>query len=159
MDGYHLTRVENLFGEEGIASKGLIPQRGARSTMIGDKRVVLCFTDDYYNLPFWKEVLYQSTPVEELCVLIFNIDEKDCLKNYKEFATKLVIPPQEISIASFWFELQKEIPFYNLDEHYLFNIEVRKTSIENYIIDREESKNDSSYQFCKKKIICLLKRN
>ena len=151
MDGYHLTRVENLVGEEGIASKGLIPQCGVRSTLVGDERVVVCFTDDYFYLPFWKEELYRFAFPEELRVLTFSINEKDCMKNYREFATKLAIPASKISIASFWLSsIQEGIPFYRLAKYrdYPDYIEVRKTSLENYIL--EESK-DKPYQFYKKR--------
>ena len=80
MIGYHLTKVENLLGENGIAKKGIIPQCGERSLSVKDERITICFTDNYYNLSFWREELYPMTPDEELCVLAFEENKKECLK-------------------------------------------------------------------------------
>lgn len=102
MMGYHLTKIENLLGENGIAKKGLLPQCGERSIHIGDNRCVVCFTNDYYYLPFWKEELYKDTPLEELCVLTFHSDRNECEKNYREFSTTDKIPPEEIFVTTFY---------------------------------------------------------
>ena len=104
MKCFHLTKIENLYGEEGICSKGLISTCGERSKKIGDNRSVISFTSKYYTLPVWWLYLYPKTEPEELCVLTFNIDEEDCINhiNSTEFYTNKCIPPENINIASFY---------------------------------------------------------
>ena len=115
---YHLTKKENLFGDTGIINHGLIPQCGERSKSINDNRVGVSFTNNYDTLKVWWIYLYPDTNVNDLCVLSFDIDKKDCKKteNKTEFYTTKTIYPDEISIPSFYNKrTNEEIPFYLLD--------------------------------------------
>ena len=115
---YHLTKKENLFGEYGIINEGLIPQCGERSSSIKDNRVGVSFTNNYDTLKVWWIYLYPNINVNDLCVLSFDIDKKDCQKtvNKTEFYTTKTIIPNEISIASFYNKItNEEIPFHLLD--------------------------------------------
>lgn len=117
MRGYHLTKKSNLYGETGIIKRGLIPQCGERSKSINDKRIVVCFTDDYYTLPVWALHLYPKVDWSDLCVLTFDIPEEQTAnyKNECEFETPYPIFPDNISIAHFIKkESLDEVPFYFL---------------------------------------------
>ena len=117
--GFHLTKKENLYGENGICSKGLIPTCGERSKSIGDGRCVISFSSKYYTLPVWMIYLYPKVDPSDLCVLSFEIDKKDCVKhiNNTEFYTYNCIPPEKISIVSFYDKRTlEEIPFQYLQK-------------------------------------------
>ena len=119
MKAYHLTKIKNLYGEDGICSKGLIPMNGERSQSIKDNRCVLSFSSVYYSLPIWYSYLYRYVNPNELCVLSFNIDKKDCTNhiNKTEFYTYKTISPKKINIVTFYDEKTlEEIPFYLLDK-------------------------------------------
>lgn len=114
---YHLTKKENLYGDTGIASLGLIPQCGIRSKSINDSRIGVSFTNNYYTLKVWWIYLYPHTNIEDLCVLSFDIDKKDCkgTQNKTEFFVNKIIPAEKISIASFYNKkTNEEIPFHKL---------------------------------------------
>ena len=119
MKAYHLTEVCNLYCENGIIEKGLIPQCGERSQKIGDNRIVVCFTNDYYTLKVWHLYLYPRVHPLELCVLTFDIPESEAMnwQNETEFATEFQILPENISFANFYDkDTGEEIPFYYLEE-------------------------------------------
>lgn len=119
MKAFHLTKIENLYGKEGICAKGLIPTCGERSKSIGDTRCVISFTSKYYTLPIWWLYLYPETDPNELCVLSFDIDKKRCIKhiNDTEFYTYDYIPSENINIANFYDKrTMKKIPFIYLNE-------------------------------------------
>ncbi len=114
---YHLTKKENLYGENGIISKGLIPQNGDRSKMINDNRVAISFTNNFYTLKVWWIYLYPNEELDDLCILTFNIEKKDCIntENKTEFYTTKQILPEKISIATFYNKkTHEEIPFHLL---------------------------------------------
>lgn len=117
---FHLTKKENIYGENGICSKGLIPTCGERSRSIGDKRSVVSFSSNYYTSPVWMIYLYPGVDPSDLCVLSFEIDKKDCINhiNDTEFFTYNTIPPEKINIVSFYDKKTlEEIPFYHLQEN------------------------------------------
>ena len=153
MMGYHITKIENLLGENGIAEKGLLPRQGERSKQVGDNRVTICFTDDYYNLPFWKEQLYESTDSNELCVLTFQEDRKRCIKEYRELSTNCLIPPEEIYVVIFYNRITfeeislEELSEYNEDISY--QVAKKMIPIREYTPYIESKEN---YQYCKKNI-------
>ncbi len=117
---FHLTKKENLYGENGICSKGLIPTCGERSKSIGDSRYVISFSSRYYTLPIWRMYLYPKVDTNDLCVLSFEIDKKDCVNhtNDTEFFTYNSIPPEKINIVNFYDKnTLKEIPFQYLQKN------------------------------------------
>lgn len=113
MKVFHLTEIKNLYGDDGIIAKGLIPQRGERSQSIDDENYAIYFTTECSNIPTWWENLYPTTSSEELCVLSFDIPEHCCIKiNNLEYYTAFTIPPKRINIASFFdLNTHEEVPF------------------------------------------------
>lgn len=135
MQVFHLTKLENLYGENGICSKGLIPFCGERSKRIGDTRQVVSFTSKYYTLPIWWLYLYPKTNPNELCVLSFYIDKKDCINhiNKSEFYTYNSIPPEKISLVYFYDKkTMDEIPFVYLEKNGIkyYNSDIFPTKVE-----------------------------
>ena len=69
----------------------------------------------------WWIYLYAHTDVNDLCVLSFDINKKDCkkTKNKTEFYTTRTIKPDEITIVSFYNKkTNEEIPFHLLGVQY-----------------------------------------
>ena len=117
MKVYHLTTKENLYSENGIIKQGLLPQCGNRAKMIKDNRVGIFFTNNFNTLPIWTNYLYPYAKFDDLCVLTFDIEKKDCIptENRTEFYTTNQIVPEKISVATFFNQkTHEEIPFYLL---------------------------------------------
>lgn len=77
----------------------------------------MCVTNDYYTLPLWTVYLYPDADIDDLCVLSFDIEEKDIINhiNESEFFTNNIIPPEKINIACFYNKrTKKKIPFFFL---------------------------------------------
>lgn len=118
MEGYHITKIENLYGKDGIIRRGLIPQCGERSRTINDSRIGISFTNDFYTLPVWRFYLYPRELIPQLCVLSFQIDDSICFNhiNKTEFITHNLITPDDIFLTYFFDKKTgKEIPFTHLD--------------------------------------------
>ena len=123
MKGYHLTQVKNLYGEDGIGAKGLIPQCGERSRSVGDNREVICFTANYYTLKVWWLFLYHKLNPNELCVLTFDVPKEKTKRSNTEFTIDYILPPDHINVASFYNKDTCEvIPFYLFQEGKTINL-------------------------------------
>ena len=129
---FHLTKKENLYGEKGICYNGLIPTCGERSRSIGDMRSVVSFSSKYYTLPVWMIYLYPGVDTNDLCVLSFEMDRKDCFNhiNDTEFFTYNSMPPEKINIVNFYDKKTlKEIPFQYLQKNRMKDILGEKQEI------------------------------
>ena len=135
MKAFHLTRIENLYVEDGICSKGLVPICGERSKNIGDTRSVVSFTSKYHTLPVWWIYLYPKVNPSELCVLSFDIAKKDCINhiNKTEFFTYDTISPEKINLVHFYDKkTMEEIPFYFLEKNSIkyYNSDIFPSKVE-----------------------------
>ncbi len=138
---YHITEIKNLFGEDGIAKKGLVPQCGDRSKSIGDTRCAVSLTSSYESLKSWKLYLYPNVKPDDLCILQVDIDKQN-IKNYEnktEFYTNILIPPEKINVVKFYDSITNEpISFLYLYKNdfndYLNKIPIKIKTIETPVI-------------------------
>ena len=122
MKAFHLTKIENLYGEDGIIAKGLVLNIGDRSKSIDDENSAIYFTSSYFDLPAWWLYLYPKVKPQELCVLTFDIPDNCCIKKQEcEYYTYNKIPPEDIKIVSFFHGItNEEVPFIYLKQDSLY---------------------------------------
>ena len=122
MKAFHLTKIENLYGENGIITKGLVPTCGERSKSIGDENCAIYFSSSYFSLPAWWLYLYPNVSLQELCVLTFDVPDNCCIKKQeKEYYTYTSIPPENINIVKFYHGITKEeVSFIYLQQDTLY---------------------------------------
>lgn len=122
MKAFHLTKIENLYGENGIIAKGLIPSNGNRSQSIKDENCAVYFSSSYYTMPTWWLYLYPKDQPQELCVLTFDIPDDHCVKKQEtEYYTFDHIPPEAISAVHFYHGItNEEVQFIYLQKDNLY---------------------------------------
>ena len=155
MKAFHLTEIKNLYGENGIIEKGLIPKNGDRSKRINDYNKAVYFSSTYYTMPVWCLHLYSRSQSENLCVLTFDIDDDDCVEvQNTEYYTQNIIQPEDIRIVHFYHGITKEeIPFIYLRQDEVYGDSWGAEGIAlTYILDEAPIKNLVGYkQFTKAK--------
>lgn len=121
MKAFHLTKIENLYGDDGIISIGLVPKNGDRSKSINDMNEAIYFSSSYYTIRDWWLYLYPKLDPRDLCVLTFDIPDEYCIEKQKtEYYTSQAIPPEDISIVRFFNEIDdEEVLFTHLQKNSL----------------------------------------
>lgn len=93
---YHITKKENI---EGIIKKGLVPQIGDRSKLIGDNTKGVFFFDSPSFLEFWIYELYENNTINDIELLRFNLKNRKWFSKDREigdFYTPNIILPSRI---------------------------------------------------------------
>ena len=70
---YHITSKDNI---KSIKEKGLVPNLGERSKLLGDNEKAIYFFDSFTNMLDWMNVLYKDENKDNLEVLKFNIKRR-----------------------------------------------------------------------------------
>ena len=92
---YHVTNVSAM---KSICQYGLKPLCGERSRSVGDSIKGIYFTDYFYSVLEWIDLLYKDVSVYDLEVLRFNLrNRKWKIKNENEFYLFNKVRPKGIS--------------------------------------------------------------